>query len=60
MINNNKNSFSSDAVKFGKLQIWPINHKVLQTPSYLSPVAYAENFRGGQVSPQSCDLTNQL
>jgi len=25
-----------DAVKCGKLQIWPLNHKVLQSPSYLS------------------------
>jgi len=26
-----KNIFSSDAVKCEKLQIWPLNHKVLQT-----------------------------
>jgi len=36
MINNSKNNFSSDAVKYGKLKIWPLSHKVLQTPSYLS------------------------
>jgi len=36
MINNSTNSFSSDAVKCDKLQIWPLNYKVLQTPSYLS------------------------
>jgi len=35
MTNNSKNNVSSDAVKCGKLQIWPLNHKVLQTPSYL-------------------------
>jgi len=34
MINNSKKSFSSDAVKCGKLQIRPL--KVLHTPSYLS------------------------
>jgi len=41
-----KNRFSSDAVKCGKLQIWPLSHKVLQTPSYLSHLLrYADNTR---------------
>jgi len=29
---------SSDAVKCGKPQIWSLNHKVLQTPSYLCQI----------------------
>jgi len=32
----NKNIRSSDAVKCGKPHIWSLNHKVFQTPSYLS------------------------
>jgi len=42
-------------------------HLFIQTPEKISicseqqSVAYAENFRGGgQVSSQSCDVTNQL
>jgi len=32
----NKNVHSSDVVKCGNLQIWSLNHKVFQTPIYLS------------------------
>jgi len=46
MINNSRNSFSSDTVKCGKLQMWPLNHKVLQPPSYLSRLwCYADYTR---------------
>jgi len=34
---NNKNIFSSDAVKCNKLQIWPLNHEVLQTQELSQP-----------------------
>ena len=43
---NKQKYFSSDAVKCDKLQIWPLNHEVLQTWSYLSHLwCYANTIR---------------
>jgi len=65
---NNKNIFSSDAVKCNKLQIWPLNHEVLQTQSYLSHLrCYACNlipdiriFIGTKTHVETIDIASRF
>jgi len=56
----NKNVGSSDAVKCSNLQIWSLNHKVFQTPIYLSHLMILDACYADITIPEIRDIGLQI